>query len=288
MSNHGFTCFPRLPLDLRQNIWRYSCHERRIVDIWTVELGELSMHAMGTPRGPYHACLRHVTICKIPDVLHATEESRRIALTDYTLAFGFSHRLSHGLKLTGAPQSYVNWDSDIICPMSLERQTCLDFFLAVPGLSKIALNISDIDMDLVDLTINSWIKEVILYSNWYPLKNVDFSLWVDRCEVELRDEWKTEEKAWLEEGRAALYRRYEKMERRKKSSDSSLDSRSNPGQELSIQPMEEEELAQKHPRPLVTFKRLFVNGIDIDSETVRRNEERFINEYKKAMEETQT
>jgi len=111
-----FTCFPKLPLELRQKIWKEACYIPRVIDLWgvwldgTMTIGERSIWRTHMWKS-YNA---------VPSILYTSHEARNIGLKHYSLDFGTRIRRPLGpvtIKLEIAPKIYVNWACDVICPI---------------------------------------------------------------------------------------------------------------------------------------------------------------------------
>lgn len=90
-----FTLFPKLPLELRRNIWKQACFVPRNIDIWVQDLLEgnslcgrsYNSRFRGHFRYPLNV-FSYRSLSRPPAVLHATGESRAIGLEHYSLEFG--------------------------------------------------------------------------------------------------------------------------------------------------------------------------------------------------------
>lgn len=115
-----FTCFPKLPIELRLKIWKAACFIPRNVDIWYRNLCNVVRgDRMGT------CCAEHDMDCPLyalktqsqPAVLHTCRESRSEASTHYTLDFGTEFNISPGVELRTDDQILINWEVDRACPV---------------------------------------------------------------------------------------------------------------------------------------------------------------------------
>ncbi|CAG8983014.1 hypothetical protein HYALB_00003593 [Hymenoscyphus albidus] len=112
-----FTCFPRLPTELRLKIWGIICNTGR--DLWigakyyrnTSDYSKLSEDE----KEDTYLVFRYYTFSLPPAVLHVNHESRFEGLKYYTLAFGSGYK-SAGQKFETTPRTYVNFQVDRICP----------------------------------------------------------------------------------------------------------------------------------------------------------------------------
>lgn len=122
-----FTCFPRLPTELRDIIWTLACFQPRVIDIWLKELaanvrkGSAVAAFANAPtrhdRYPFYYLSHQITP---PAVLQTCKESRAIGLKYYSLSFDTSQVMKEGLgtiTVATPPRIYVNRACDIIFPI---------------------------------------------------------------------------------------------------------------------------------------------------------------------------
>lgn len=284
-DHRSFTCFPKLPIELRLKIWKDVCHLPRYVDIWT------GYHRVYKDRGEQilSAFTRHVTLCGVPAVLHTTRESRKEALEHYTLAFGSNQTLHYGIQLSIPPRIYVDWKSDIICPMAVINSRSnwhadMLEIAGIAGVSQIALNLAewgeDDPDDLDDLNLAELcpsVKEIILYHLDTPYPQMPLPLHKGHFEFNF-EEFPV---AGPPEG---LRARFDNMVQRIKSdhetairtefshltgykekvhADDKLEEKE---EALSFREEEWERYLLQRPGPVVKFMRIFVNGIDVDAD----------------------
>jgi hypothetical protein len=106
-----FTCFPKLPAEIRLLIWTWACYIPRVVFITPEQVGSLFNHL-----DEEEGCFRFRSLEPQPAVLHASQESRGTAKKIYN--FGFSNIVSQGSSKFFAPgRIYVNWEVDILLPV---------------------------------------------------------------------------------------------------------------------------------------------------------------------------
>jgi hypothetical protein len=119
-SGRVFTKFPKLPPELREQIWKEHCgdYEPRVVDLWLKESSTEGNLIYGTH-------------CRAPALLHTSSEARRIGLQHYDL-FHFEDEddnededddENEGIQEVEAaarPRIYVCWDKDIILPVPFD------------------------------------------------------------------------------------------------------------------------------------------------------------------------
>ena len=122
-----FTCFPKLPFELRTMILTIACHEPRIIDLWIFEL-PFEEHGGATTYWGDRPFRWRSQAERAPALLHASRETRTVGLKYYTLAFETSFPLDDSqtssmmtiktIKTIDTPAHiWVNWDCDIMCRM---------------------------------------------------------------------------------------------------------------------------------------------------------------------------
>lgn len=131
-SDNGrtFTCFPRMPLELRLEIWRLASCVPRTVDVWTAtdDFSDCrNIFTFQRTESPKPSI--YYTANAVPGILHTSREAREIGLQSYILDLG-NHfetsptlaphfevrRILLRLEVVVPPQIYINWKYDIICP----------------------------------------------------------------------------------------------------------------------------------------------------------------------------
>ncbi|CAG8951780.1 hypothetical protein HYFRA_00005584 [Hymenoscyphus fraxineus] len=112
-----FTCFPRLPTELRFKIWGVICNTSRDLWIGTTYYSDTSDYSKLSEdeKEGMRSVFRYYTFSLPPAVLHVSHESRFEGLKYYTLAFGSGYRAA-GHKFETNPRTYVNFQVDRICP----------------------------------------------------------------------------------------------------------------------------------------------------------------------------
>ena len=107
ITGRTFTCFSRLPFELRKSIWEYSCRHERNLDIWVTPLPPVFYVDEPQP-------FKYVTTTSPPVVLHTCHESRAAGLKHYDLSFGTTaYRVGAHLWSVYKPeQLYVNFNTD--------------------------------------------------------------------------------------------------------------------------------------------------------------------------------
>ncbi|KAH7310041.1 hypothetical protein BKA65DRAFT_485258 [Rhexocercosporidium sp. MPI-PUGE-AT-0058] len=175
-----FILFPKMPLELRNMIWTEVCFHERLIDIWIVPFYESGSDEdkffddlLGAPAYTYKSYTN-----RTPSILHTSQEARTTGLKHYSLDLGARMvNLYRGgiLQISSPPRIYVNWECDIICPMTqmaeenelLQEVLLLDFGIPFyfPRLSRMAFVVEDslVSCWLKVVIKRHNIKEVILY-----------------------------------------------------------------------------------------------------------------------------
>jgi 2EXR family len=181
-----FTCFPKLPAELRTKVWKYASHVTRNIDISTKTL-YLSCKRNGEgPAMPYY----YVSSCPPPAILLVCKESRTEALKYYKLDFesedlwGLSGTSNTPPVLIATPpRIYINWQVDRICMMDPlrfedwieERDECtsrLPDFIALCikiELKHFATNLDTSDCETPDpficVPLEAKLEELVLFND---------------------------------------------------------------------------------------------------------------------------
>ncbi|KAF8862139.1 hypothetical protein BDZ45DRAFT_671436 [Acephala macrosclerotiorum] len=179
----SFTCFPKLPPELRHKIWEEVCCVKRLIDIHPVLSCSASM-SLDLNEEFDEVPIRFRTLCRnAPPLLHVSKEARLIGLKNYQLGLGtfFDQETTDSLariQITTPPQFYVNWNYDILCPFfESERQI---FGIALNEsmfrqlermpISCIAISWIEVDEFAEKVGVDKWdlagVKEVTVY--WEP------------------------------------------------------------------------------------------------------------------------
>jgi hypothetical protein len=113
-----FTCFSRLPLELRRMIWKYTCFHQRNVDITASYLPDQLWDIWD--ESYFHDVFYYLSLCGPPAVLHVNKESRSEGLKWYSLDFGTRPTIS-GPIYASLDHIYINWQVDRICVLNWGR-----------------------------------------------------------------------------------------------------------------------------------------------------------------------
>lgn len=166
-----FTCFPKLPIELKCRIWGLvACHERD-VDI-TIEK---SKYQVGGRRGAasdsmfiYKSSSAH------PAILHTSQEARNEGLRYYTLSFGSKFEgggNSRNLaEVETAPKIYVNFEVDRLwLHADSERNINSWTHFFTFGVQRVVLYASSARMLMPpEYWLHHPLKEICLYSGNAP------------------------------------------------------------------------------------------------------------------------
>ena len=157
MELQSFTYFPRLPPELRYNIWSEACLVERIVDLWIADPFTKyndKEWSMNFPKSWEWRWITFGSHNRIPDILQTSRESRAVGLKHYSPLLGTeithlpanvksskngmgqgeksvnSIKSSEEEHKTTKPKSsyldpaviYINWECDIICPFEIPEE----------------------------------------------------------------------------------------------------------------------------------------------------------------------
>lgn len=132
-----FTCFQKLPVEIRNTVWKEVCFEPRVVDLWVSEMSENQKGLNTYLRESLDGFEREVqfifrTYSQPPSILHVNQEARHEALKYYQLVFGTEYKVKLGrnmsdLQITTDPEIYFNWKCDILLPMDLYERYWIMF-----------------------------------------------------------------------------------------------------------------------------------------------------------------
>ncbi|KAH7399926.1 hypothetical protein BKA64DRAFT_670728 [Cadophora sp. MPI-SDFR-AT-0126] len=109
----AFTCFPRLPPELRLIVWEQVCCQTRNVPLRAVSMDFTRLVVSSSTEGVF----RYSTNLPPPSVLSTCRESRDSGLKHYTLLFRTTFDIGHGIMVRAPARIYINADSDRICPV---------------------------------------------------------------------------------------------------------------------------------------------------------------------------
>ncbi|PVH75476.1 hypothetical protein DL98DRAFT_643998 [Cadophora sp. DSE1049] len=105
---NAFTCFPKLPTELRLRIWDSASFLPRDLDVWVKSIANLLGCQIFTETYKFHSA--HLA----PAILHTSHEARVQGLKHYRLAFGVDF-MDEPLRVSTLPRIYLNPYSDRVC-----------------------------------------------------------------------------------------------------------------------------------------------------------------------------
>ncbi|KAE8446285.1 hypothetical protein EG329_012371 [Mollisiaceae sp. DMI_Dod_QoI] len=113
-TSKEFTCFPKLPIELRREIWMWACFHTRDVHLGTMCRSARSLPAsLPVPIG-IDTYRYYISRTPCPSILRTNQESRAEGLRWYAL--DFEVRIETDLyNFLVFPRIYVNWAADRIC-----------------------------------------------------------------------------------------------------------------------------------------------------------------------------
>lgn len=146
-TSQTFTCFPNLPLELRNTVWEYASNQPRNLDIWAPTIGSLNFQWSPQHDKTEYTIHKFCSTQPVPGVLHANRESRVVALKFYELSFGSDCRFHPGdiLAVSFPARIYHNVESDRLCPMGSWGEASRCHFWTLNPPSSCAVNICDAD-----------------------------------------------------------------------------------------------------------------------------------------------
>jgi len=116
-----FTCFPELPLEIRNMVWKEAANLPRNLDIWARPTGVTCYRDMEywdeRLEWKEYRTFRFTTRQPVPGVLVATKESRAATRQFFDMCFGSCIDWGGGVKITTNPEILRNFQADRICPM---------------------------------------------------------------------------------------------------------------------------------------------------------------------------
>jgi hypothetical protein len=193
-SSAAFTLFPKLPIEIRLNIWKAICYIQRNVDITTAYycVQSTQKHSMSYP-------FFYKSSCPPPAVLHVNQESRSEGLRHYKLDFRAKYEVHHDrfqpVTVIAQPKIYFNWMVDRLCIVepslvvgmdpsfgkdSEERAEALGRLCEKRKLQYLGYNCKSVNRrwrifaGIVDRAV--WLKEIALFEETFPEDKCRFSL----------------------------------------------------------------------------------------------------------------
>ncbi|KAH6723020.1 hypothetical protein BKA61DRAFT_4528 [Leptodontidium sp. MPI-SDFR-AT-0119] len=148
-----FTCFPKLPVEIRFKIWKLLAPEPRNIDVGVPKHDNRffgGAWASNSHRSHYHTA----ELRRVPQILHVNHEARSLTLESYTLEFGIPvSGLSQQVYLSFPAGIYVNWERDMICPIAVNefKATWQAEIFEHPQIRNLALNVRELLNPLKEL-----------------------------------------------------------------------------------------------------------------------------------------
>ncbi|KAG4444211.1 hypothetical protein IFR05_000308 [Cadophora sp. M221] len=152
-QHRTFTCFPKLPVEIRFKIWKLVAPEPRNIDVGVPSYDNRffgGAWANNSNRPHYHTA----EVRKVPQILHVNHESRSLTLESYTLEFGIHvSGLSQQVHLSFSGRIYVNWQRDMICPIAVNefKDSWKAQIFEHPQIRNLALNVRELLNPLKEL-----------------------------------------------------------------------------------------------------------------------------------------
>ncbi|KAL2070548.1 hypothetical protein VTL71DRAFT_13574 [Oculimacula yallundae] len=268
VPDRTFTCFLKLPIEIRFMIWKLIAPGPRLI----------RRTCLGNPNSDED------NITRVPRVLHISPDSRALMMKTYTLEVDLRQQL-HSCALPSG-SIYVNWKLDILCPMPADhyiniRRTRV---LNDPRIRNIALNPrkllsnnstlrKDGCLDIPNLLGMSNLKQVTFYfiDHWcwqadcaaqdsMKLEELDESLLIKhRCRM---PKVQHRHLSYLMAAKKAVSKDYDILSEGVKKNVALRERAENDSEELIVKHMEHDDkwLESSQPRPVVKFARLTTTG----------------------------
>lgn len=152
-----FTCFSRLPVELRGFIWEYSCHVERNLDIW---IAPFAISQSDKEEQPF----KYITTTPAPAILHICKESRAAGLKHYDLKFEMEFT-SGGSTHWTPNRIYANFGTDRVFLMGAWPEEAL-YDVAGYDIRKLAFSTQTMsDDDYSAYFFHRDLDEVLLFDS---------------------------------------------------------------------------------------------------------------------------
>jgi hypothetical protein len=179
-----FTLFPRLPIELREKIWKEACNEPRVIDLWACAVGQVIGNAHKLEQLFAGIPFAYRTYQIDPAVLGACQPSKTVGNRHYELSFGtkfdgyddgFGYGPGAEIIIQTPSLTYVNWKSDIICPVPTNSNSWSDVRLEEMmyvdlqndhyrhRIRRIAIEVLEVQWAIGLLLKSSYLEEIIFY-----------------------------------------------------------------------------------------------------------------------------
>jgi 2EXR family len=117
-----FTCFGKLPIELRFKIWKEASNATRNICVfpmdvkWIHNLGYCTVKGHELDYDDELEPFSYESSDSPPPVLHTCQESRAEGLKYYSLEFGMEWKFrKSSLTVSIVPKTYINWQVDRLC-----------------------------------------------------------------------------------------------------------------------------------------------------------------------------
>ncbi|KAH7310040.1 hypothetical protein BKA65DRAFT_485257 [Rhexocercosporidium sp. MPI-PUGE-AT-0058] len=171
-----FTFFPMLPLELRTMVWTEACFLDRVIPVRCSPIIGRRRRPTLT-NGQRLLPFQYTVYTKQPAILQTSQEAQKVGLKHYVLEFGTTDWEivdEAVVKVTTPGQIYINFESDIICPILLPDPGIRNIFDSklcqklrnCTSLRRLGLRSSETDRRLwrAMLERNTFISEVAVFS----------------------------------------------------------------------------------------------------------------------------
>jgi len=164
-----FTCFPRLPLEIRNMIWEEAANLPRNLDIWTIPTGNASYSEedeYGSLVRKEFSFYQYKTRQPHPGVLLATKESRAATHKHFQWSLQMDAREAPvDFTITTYPNVLRNFKADRICPMGRYTEDSALNLWCDEAPPSCAVNIyqSEIHTEKLLFWANNLHEEILLY-----------------------------------------------------------------------------------------------------------------------------
>lgn len=171
-DSRTFTCFPKLPLEIRIKIWEEAANLPRNLDIWAHTTGKAtSFRRSNRDREVVdeYTMFKFTTRQPVPGVLLASKESRAASRKFFHLSFGSDLDYGSGLEVITHPEILRNFEADRICPMGPYTEDSSTWMWCAEPPPSCAVNIyhtSTMRPDPLDQLLfqaNGFHDEILLY-----------------------------------------------------------------------------------------------------------------------------
>lgn len=154
----AFTCFSKLPPELRCKVWREASFQKRNICITIKKLGTWDEDLL---EGVWACPFAYISRSTHPAILHTSREARTEGLKYYTLDFGVSY-VRPLFTFSSPPRTYINWKADRVCItepqlLNTRRFNFFNDFINLckeRGLRNIAINVESLRYDDILVAIS--------------------------------------------------------------------------------------------------------------------------------------